>query len=116
VAAGEKDRRATTRPAARRLATLRLTAAGAPADTLGGDQIQVVDDVDHAPSLYPETPPGSFALFWKGGPGNWFVSASDGSATRDARTDDVTPPRGDSTRAYHVSETKTGTAMTFGHS
>jgi len=85
--------------------------AGAPAETLPADQVQVVDDVDHGSSQYPETPPGSSAFFWRGGLGNWFVSASDGSATRDAKTDEVTPPRGDSTRAYHVSETSAGTVI-----
>jgi hypothetical protein len=85
-------------------------AAGAPTGTSPANKIQVVDDVDHASSQYPETPAGSSAFFWRGGL-DWFVSASDGSATRDAKSDEVTPPRGESTKAYHVSDTNPGTAL-----
>ena len=83
--------------------------AGAPSDMLPEDKIQLVDDVDHAGQ--PATPAHSSAFFWRGGLGNWFVSTSDGLATRDATTDDVIPPRGENTKAYHVAEMNAGTAV-----
>jgi len=85
-------------------------AAGAGA-ALPDNQIQVVDDVDHAGGQYPPVPSGSSAFFWRGGLGNWFVSRSDGTAFRDASVDSVVPPRGTSTKAYHVSEPNVGTAV-----
>lgn len=92
-----------------------------PANSAGGggglaelppdDQIQVIDSVDGAGGQYPTLPPGSSGFFWRGGLGNWFVSFSDGSASRDASVDDVIPPRGDSHKAYHVTEANPGTAV-----
>jgi hypothetical protein len=87
---------------------LNVAAAGAGAVD---NQIQVVDDVDHTGGQYPPVPSGSAAFFWRGGLGNWFVSNSDAPASRDASVDDVTPPRGTSTKAYHVSETEAGTPV-----
>ena len=81
--------------------------AGAPPD----DALQVVDDVDHANSPYPPVPEGSSAFFWRGGLGNWFVSSSDEPALGDAPVDDVVPPRGQSSRAYHVTATRPGTSL-----
>ena len=74
------------------------------------DQIQSVDDIDHTGSQYPPVPPGSSAFFWRGGLGNWFVSSSDGSS-RDAPIDYVIPPRADSHKAYHVTETTPGVGI-----
>lgn len=86
-------------------------AGGGPAALPPDDQIQVVDNVDGAGGQYPAPPPGSSAFFWRDGLGNWFVSFSDGSASRDASVDDVIPPRGNSHKAYHVAETTPGTAV-----
>lgn len=85
-------------------------AGGSLAQWPSNDQLQGVDDVDHAGGQYPAVPPGSSAFFWRGGLGNWFVSSSDGSM-RNAPMDDVIPPRGESHKAYHVSQTKPGTAV-----
>lgn len=85
-------------------------AGGGSANLRPNDQIQSVDDVDHAGGQYPPVPPGSSAFFWRGGLGNWFVTSSDGSS-RDAPIDDVIPPRGDSHKAYHVTETAPGVGI-----
>ena len=86
-------------------------AGGALAELPPNDQVQSIDDVDHAGGQYPDVPAGSSAFFWRGGLGNWFVSSSDGSASRDAAVDEVIPPRGDNHKAYHVTQTKPGTAV-----
>ena len=85
-------------------------AGSVPRESPTVGQIQVVDDVDHAGGQYPILPPGSSSFFWRGGLGNWFVSSSDGSS-RDASIDEVIPPRGDSHKAYHVTETTPGTVV-----
>jgi hypothetical protein len=88
----------------------RAGAAAAPTDQLPDGKVEVLDDVDHTDSQYP--PPRSPAsFFWRGGLGNWFISTSDGSGTRDASVDDVVPPRGESTKAYHVTQAISGTAV-----
>lgn len=67
-----------------------------------------IDDMDHTADGSPRLPEGSAAFVWDSpssiGIGNWFVTTAAG-ATRDARIDDVVPPRGTSTKACHVSAT-----------
>jgi hypothetical protein len=91
------------------------SAGSRPASSAGAggaldDQTEIVDDVDHTGAAQPAGPPGSSAFFWRGGLGNWFVSFSDGPY-RDASVDAVVPPRGESQKAYHVTETTRGTAV-----
>ncbi|MES1174967.1 MAG: hypothetical protein ABUL62_11640 [Myxococcales bacterium] len=86
-------------------------AAAAPTDLLPDGKLEVVDDIDHADGQYPPVPPGSSSFFWRGGLGNWFISSSDGSRTRDASVEDVVPPRGENTKAYHLEQAAPGTTV-----
>lgn len=70
-------------------------------------QFQLLDDMDHADGSFPAVPPGSSSFFWQagasGGLGNWFVSSPNRTTLADASIEAITPPRGDSQKACHVS-------------
>lgn len=100
-----------TNPSSQPTDSARAGAPAAPEDPLPDGKLELVDDADHADSQYPPLPPGSSSFFWRGGLGNWFISRSDGSLTRDASVADLVPPRGDSTKAYHLDQATPGTAV-----
>ena len=81
----------------------------AAAGASSSDQTQEVDPVGEPGAQSPVLPPGSSSFFWRGGLGNWFVSWLGGS--RDASIDDVVPARGDSQKAYHVTQSAPGAAI-----
>lgn len=88
-----------------------MAGAGGLATEPPVNQIEVVDDVDQTDGRYPAVPPGSSAFFWRKGLGNWFVSFSDGSGGHDASVDQIIPPRGASSKAYHVGSPAPGVAI-----
>jgi hypothetical protein len=79
------------------------TAGNSAAHASQAASVVVVDDMDHAGANYPALPPGSSGFYWRGGLGNWFVSSA--SALVDAQIATISPPRGDSAKAYRVTVT-----------
>ena len=97
---GGAARRDGAGPAGEAGAAPMVPPTSAPAD----NEVEVVDDMDHADSGYPALPEGSSSFFWRGGLGNWFVAFSDG-VRRDAMIEVTDLPDGQRGKACHAAAT-----------
>jgi hypothetical protein len=71
---------------------------GSETGGIGGESVAPIDDMEGNDEL--QLPPGSF--YWGRALGFWFYSTSE--VIGDAATEDIDPPRGDSKRAYRITD------------
>ncbi|GEM_PF-3016546 len=83
--------------------TQAAAAGGSAASMQEPTMTELLDDVDHAGSGYPQVPAGSSGFFWRGGLANWFVTPAEGRQS-DAKADETGTSTGqEAGKAYHVS-------------